>query len=970
MRKDRPRKAVGRGSSPGSGRWLAASCVFLCSSTPKMDALAEFTAMSPPREDGEDGGEMRRRRSLQDSAQSLDENFSSSQCSTDPSAFASFQATPGASLTRFPSSALLAGSGGEKRVRLTLDLMTAAGASTSVTPPSRGLDGSQPFGGSHFSELFSADTQDDEGRDVVAGPSLSDRRSPAASFVVAARVSAGSSHEEPKQSRRSTPPPSLLASVESAWLQRKRTKQPADCGEPVAGGLTDESRSSPSPRVEAASSSPDCDVPNSDNDRRSSIPGSSEYSEGLVQFELNAARIPTLAARKPAAGRSTSKETVPVRAPGVIAKQQQTGLSSERANDADEDEVACTEGFDNEHFASKVTIQGKATPDKSIDDESPQADTYSDTGTEPYVPSDDERDAAMDEEETEQFPNAEVADQGGSRVKSADDGMMAGGDLCSADAKPKYTTKREDSKLDNSSSLPGSDAASNADTTCQVKDPASSPTALANSEFQEPESRGFSDADEDDDDYPPTQPSKAFYSNSMSTPMEEEPPIVVPPKVALKKRDKVASTNQPTLTESQEKSYEFAGSECRCGSSACQCDSAQGAGTKSSAAIRNLEFSFAMPESQDTEPSQRNESVPDIDQVASKALQVFDQGCHGGDTLEDIVRGDKAMTSRKTTGSDINKSWQPTPKKAKKMQSPAGSASQTPVREASQQSVEATPTPNRKRKRVFTPSGSTQDDAESSDARATVNEVTPSRPPRRSVKRLVNNSTSSTPSSSQKVRTRPKELSPLPSTRAYISRSRTIFKFKFVFVVTGFSNKGETSMAELIQEHGGKVAEREQNVLYRGNTKAVVIATPVAWRKLKFMQAVACGISVVHPEWIHRCIKAASVLPFDGYTVPSGYSISTRKFECFPVQQVQTLCFWKLLSHCTPRLTHASCVRAMFTAECIFGLHVRHYYGREQLFGTAQRDGPPRRHHFEGVRSVRGPRGKSNRCCWACWEVK
>jgi hypothetical protein len=750
-----------------------------------MDALAEFTAMSPPREDGEESGRL----------QSLDESFSSSQCSADPSAFAGFQAPSGASLVRFRASGAPLG-GGDKRMRLTLDLKAAGAIGTATTPSA---EDSQAFGGAHFSELFSADTQDDEGYDA---PNLTDRKSPSA------RASTAMGH---KTSRRPPPPLSLLSSVESARRQRKQLVV-LDGAELLADGLTtDESRSSPSPSAEFMGSKPD--VPSSGNDRRSSVPGLSEYSEELVQFELNAARIPARTSRKPAAGHDSDSSA----------------------------------GLDNEHFAAKVIIQSKSA---SVDV------TYacSDTGTEPYVPSDGDRDDDTFEEETEQFPAAEDDEPGDPPFKSS------------------------------ASSLAGRDVASNADTARQVQN---SPARMVDSESQEPDSRGYSDEEEEDDDYPPTQPSKAFYSDSMSTPVEEEPPIVVPPKFALKKREKIPAADQPSMTESQEKSYDFEGSKCRCGSSVCRCDSAQAAGSKSSTTIRNLEFSFAMPESQDTEPSQRNESAPDVHQVAAQALEAFGQGSRDNSS-EDIFRFDKEVGSKKTTGSVVKVSLQPTPKKAKKVQSSAGlNDSSSPGCAGSQQSVEATPSSARKRKRVNTPSGSTQDDGASNDPQTTVSESTPSRPPRRSAKRLESNSL--TPSSSQKARTRPKELSPLPTTRAYVSRSRTIFKFKFVFVVTGFSNKGETSMAELIHEHGGKVAEREQDVLYRGNTKAVVIATPVAWRKLKFMQAIACGIPVVHPEWIHRCIRAASVLPFNGYTVPSGYSISTRKFECLPVQQVRAL---------------------------------------------------------------------------------
>ncbi|POM63859.1 Hypothetical protein PHPALM_20688 [Phytophthora palmivora] len=72
-----------------------------------------------------------------------------------------------------------------------------------------------------------------------------------------------------------------------------------------------------------------------------------------------------------------------------------------------------------------------------------------------------------------------------------------------------------------------------------------------------------------------------------------------------------------------------------------------------------------------------------------------------------------------------------------------------------------------------------------------------------------------------------------------ITTSRTLFKYKFEFCLTGFVKTGEENLKELIEGHGGKIPERYQDVLYKNNSKAVVIATPVSWRKRKFMQALS-----------------------------------------------------------------------------------------------------------------------------------
>ncbi|CAH0481071.1 unnamed protein product [Peronospora belbahrii] len=158
--------------------------------------------------------------------------------------------------------------------------------------------------------------------------------------------------------------------------------------------------------------------------------------------------------------------------------------------------------------------------------------------------------------------------------------------------------------------------------------------------------------------------------------------------------------------------------------------------------------------------------------------------------------------------------------------------------------------------------------------------------PRHHVRRS-SRSTQSTPSSTPTVRTRIRSLTAVPVQRTYASRSRTLFKYKFEFCLTGFVKTGEQHLKELIEGHGGKIPERYQDVLNKRNSKAIVIATAVSWRKRKFMQAVACGIPVVHTDWIKNCIEVGHVIPFDGYQVPIGYSVTTRKFECCPPKELQ-----------------------------------------------------------------------------------
>lgn len=717
-----------------------------------MDALAEFTAMSPPRasasvdsEDPDDGRSGRR------ASQSFASQGFASQSSADPRAFDGLPGAP----------------------------RPAGSVGGLVGLRGRGREAAEAAG--HFSELFSADTQDEE---ALAAVDATPRPAPAGGQSV----------------RRATPPPSLLASVDRARALRK-------------------SRST-------TLKSP---VRRESSERRASGAGSSELSEDLAQFGRNAVEAVT---NKPLLSPRQAPRPLP-------AAEGETKDEEQRIQDEESDDGSDTE-MENDTRIQPSSAKRDANTVRDDSDET----AVSDTGTEPYVASDDDD----MEEETELFSEL-------------------------GPAKPADVTDSDS----------GKDSVE--------------PRTLAEYETEEPEARGFSEPGEDDDEYPPTQPSKAFISSSslpdtvdevhtavpkMLTPLENEPERVSPPKVALKKRDKSAPTSQVVLSESQERSYDFVASQCNCGKARCECQARAevepvDATNKSSTTIRSLEFSFAMPESQDTDMSEKMESTPDIGVAAAKALQAFDL-----EDSESIANTNAKKPRAKKSDGRVSRNQ--TPKKPKKTKSTSGS--KDPLTQGSRSSsVESTPVLKRKRKRAFSPSSASRDsDESSSEAQSSVIEGTPQRTSRRTGRVPTSQST---PSSSQKARTRAKLLSPLPSNRSYVSRSRTIFKFKFEFVLTGFVKDGETSLTELIQEHGGKVVGREHEVLYPGNSKAVVIATPVSWRKLKFMHAVACGIPVVHPDWIQQCIKAASILPFDGFTVPSGYSLTTRKFECFPVRKVR-----------------------------------------------------------------------------------
>ncbi|KAG7378253.1 hypothetical protein PHYPSEUDO_010317 [Phytophthora pseudosyringae] len=358
--------------------------------------------------------------------------------------------------------------------------------------------------------------------------------------------------------------------------------------------------------------------------------------------------------------------------------------------------------------------------------------------------------------------------------------------------------------------------------------------------------------DDEQDDCVPTQPSKT---------RTEGEPVVEPSSPAqqhvVQRNDDQLASERTTGADSQTK------------------------------AIRSLEFSFSMPESQDGEPH-FSASLTSQGTPAAKRIEAFSRSDRPspfessispvylptptptptpvGDPAVPVatIATTEAQVSSKRKKSSSLSGLLPTGKKKQKISS---------VATDSPNEITSTPIAKKRKRQFFSPDGGVASDAGDPQ--------TPRPPVRRSAR-----STQSTPSSTPHVRTRTRILTPVPSQRAYASRSRTLFKFKFEFCLTGFVKTGEENLKELIEGHGGKIPERYQDVLYKNNSKAVVVATPVSWRKRKFMQAVACGIPVVHTDWIKDCIEAGYVIPFDGYQVPTGYSVTTRKFECFPPREL------------------------------------------------------------------------------------
>ncbi|ETM34382.1 hypothetical protein L914_18523 [Phytophthora nicotianae] len=522
---------------------------------------------------------------------------------------------------------------------------------------------------------------------------------------------------------------------------------------------------------------------------------------------------------------TTLKETSDTEVKDVEKENVEKSIieDSDRKTDY-EDEMECTQQLEEAGDGDVTQSYGHAGGD---DEAETEVYPYSDTGTLPYGACSSAMDAVDGDEKKNDSKDA--------------------GDSPDSVVVPTPDQKNQKSCEDEVTSREGSQA-----TQQDYLTPRVNPIRVVKPDSTEVNAKpveGVSDTTNDDEqeDCVPTQPSKTGT---------EGEPVVEPnsPMQNAKKSDDLVA------------SYAAAG------------------GDSQTKAIRSLEFSFSMP-SQDGEPhfsaSLTSEGTP-----ASKRIENFSRSDRPSPFESSIspvylatptptpvdnptapknsitTTDEQVSSKRKTLSSpDI-----PTGKKKQKIS--------TKPRDSPSQGI-YTPKTKKRRREFLSPDGSEPSKDDAGDPQ------TPRPPARRSTR-----TTQSTPTSTPQVRTRTRTLTPVPSQRAYGSRSRTLFKYKFEFCLTGFVKAGEETLKELIEGHGGKIPERYQDVLYKNNPKGVVIATPVSWRKRKFMQAVACGIPVVHTDWIKDCIDAGYVVPFDGYQVPTGYSVTTRKFECFPPREL------------------------------------------------------------------------------------
>lgn len=400
--------------------------------------------------------------------------------------------------------------------------------------------------------------------------------------------------------------------------------------------------------------------------------------------------------------------------------------------------------------------------------------------------------------------------------------------------------------------------------------------------------------DEDDEEESPTHPPSSDLSTRTMSPVPDAHGKVAPSpgRAALKKRSALATHALPALSDvdSQDQQQQqdddapsrlttaraapVAVCSCRRGA-ACVCSGAKApVATKLLSASRNLAMSFALPDSQESASQTHDDDSART--TAASVSRLHEAHADSASSLASLSLpplaraspAKRAMAPPKAPASGLKRSASSS--EATTPSSVSTGTSSTESTPARRKRVRSAPSPDVGTLEALTPMRS--------------NDATPTRRSTR-ISPATGYETSSslrTPVAIASVRTRARGTPLVPPHRPVATRARTMFKYKFEFCLTGFSSGSEALVVAMIEEHGGKIVD--EHALHGHNSKAVVITTAGSWRKLKFMYAVACGIPVVHPEWLRACIKAGHVAPFDGYCVPSGYSVLTRTFECLPVR--------------------------------------------------------------------------------------
>ncbi|ETW10560.1 hypothetical protein, variant [Aphanomyces invadans] len=165
--------------------------------------------------------------------------------------------------------------------------------------------------------------------------------------------------------------------------------------------------------------------------------------------------------------------------------------------------------------------------------------------------------------------------------------------------------------------------------------------------------------------------------------------------------------------------------------------------------------------------------------------------------------------------------------------------------------------------------------------------VTPPKPPRSSRSTPM---TTSSPLASEtrnvKRKAPAKDHSPIPPRTAYATRVKCFTDLHFY--LSGFQDVASGQLVSQITSYGGKIV-KDISQMKKVQDRCYVVATAEASRRPKTLYAMACGIPIVHPDWLAACFQSRVLVDVTGYWIPSGFSWITRRSIVHIPRQQQTI---------------------------------------------------------------------------------
>lgn len=109
-----------------------------------------------------------------------------------------------------------------------------------------------------------------------------------------------------------------------------------------------------------------------------------------------------------------------------------------------------------------------------------------------------------------------------------------------------------------------------------------------------------------------------------------------------------------------------------------------------------------------------------------------------------------------------------------------------------------------------------------------------------------------------------------------------IFSKSKKMVLCGFS-KWTTKAQEMVHAYGGVIVSADEVMGMRHNELAqeefiVIASEPMVFRRRAYLVALVMGYPILHFDWILMSIRAHKELAYDGFQLPSGFSIEEQRY--------------------------------------------------------------------------------------------